>query len=61
MSLFQLYKDISQKIREFYFDGKQVTVAQLDVLLSDVVFLYGIDLSARIQAAKSTGRTFYVE
>lgn len=59
--MFQLYKEISQEIRQFYFDGKHVTIAQLNMLLSDVVFLYGIDLSARIHAAKSSGRTFYVE
>lgn len=57
----QLYKEISQKIRDFYFDGKNVTADKLSVLLSDVVFWYGIDLSARIQAAKSTGRTFYTK
>lgn len=57
----QAYKEISQKIRQFFFNGTHVTVDKLTTLLTDVIFLYGIDLSARLQSAKSNGRTFYAD
>lgn len=56
---FQLYKNISKKIRNFYFNGSNVTPYKLSNLMSDIVFVYGIDLSARIHATKSRGRTYY--
>ncbi|XP_031622611.1 esterase B1-like [Contarinia nasturtii] len=56
------YKNISTEVRRFYFDGKQVnaeTLHKMNMLMTDINFLYGIFLSARIQAAKSKGRTFF--
>lgn len=34
------------------------SLSNMSMLISDIVFLYGIDLSARIHASKSMGRTF---
>lgn len=48
-------------MRDFYLDGKQVsfdTLDRMDLLMSDINFLYGDILNARIQATKSKGRTF---
>ncbi|XP_031619759.1 esterase B1-like [Contarinia nasturtii] len=56
------YKDISNNIRNFYFGGGSVktpNIPQLFDLLSDINLVYGMDLTTRIQAKKSTGRTYY--
>lgn len=33
----------------------------MNLLMTDSKFLYAIDLNARIQAAKSTGRTYFAK
>lgn len=58
----QEYKDVSAKVRNLYFKGNRVdndTITGFQSLMTDVWYLYGIDLNARIQANKSTGRTFF--
>lgn len=59
---FQVYKKISNQIRTFYFNGDHMnrqTLPQMNKLMSDIQILYGLDLSARIQAVKSNGRTIF--
>lgn len=59
---FKVYKNISDQIRSFYLNGKRVNIEslnELNMLMTDINFLYGIYLSARIQATKSKGRTFF--
>lgn len=56
------YKLDAKKIRKFYLNGKPVnndTLDEMNDLMTDVNFHYGIDLSARFQATKSTGRTYF--
>lgn len=58
----QIYKTISRRVRDVYFDGKPITTDNLDrahILLSDVFVLYGIDLSARLHAKNLNARTFF--
>ncbi|XP_055302656.1 juvenile hormone esterase-like [Sitodiplosis mosellana] len=58
----EVYKNISRQIRYFYFNEKHVNAETLNgfnTLITDINFLYGIYLSARIQASKSNGRTFF--
>lgn len=58
----QDYKNISKQIREFYFNGGHVNADSLDnmnELMTDGKFIYSSVLNTRIQAAKSTGKTFY--
>lgn len=53
---------MSKEIRDFYFGDKAVnedTLDKMNMLMSDINYLYGIYLSARIQAAKSKGKTFF--
>lgn len=53
---------MSTKVRELYFKGNRVdndTITGFQTLMSDVWFLYGIDLNARIHANKSTGHTYF--
>lgn len=53
---------MSTKVRELYFKGNRVdndTITGFQSLMSDVWFLYGIDLNARIHANKSTGHTYF--
>lgn len=57
-----MYKDISKSIRNFYLDGKHIsigTLVRIDTLTKDIVFSYGDVLDARIQVTKSKGRTFF--
>lgn len=59
--LLQEYKVAAEKIRKFYFNEKPIeyeTLANLNQLMSDIKFVYGINLNARIQAAQSSGRTY---
>lgn len=59
--LLQEYKMAAEKIRKFYFNGKPIeynTLANLNQLMADIKFVYGINLNARIQAGQSTGRTY---
>lgn len=59
-----MYEKIAKEMRDFYFDGKSINATNLDrlhMLTSDIVFTYGIDLSARIQAKKSKARTIYTK
>lgn len=61
-SLLQSYKKISDKIREFYFNGGHVdadTLDNMNTLMTDCKFIYASVLNARIQVAKSSGHTFY--
>lgn len=51
----------AKKVRDFYLDGKAVgneTLSNLNQMMSDIKFTYGINLNARVQAAQSNGRTF---
>lgn len=53
---------MSMKVRDLYFKGNRVdnnTITGFYTLMTDVWFLYGIDLNARIQANKSTGFTYF--
>lgn len=53
---------MSTKVRELYFKGNRVdndTITGFQALMTDVWFLYGIDLNARIHANKSTGHTIF--
>lgn len=53
---------MATKVRDLYFKGNRVdndTITGFQALMTDVWFLYGIDLNARIQANKSSGYTFY--
>lgn len=59
---FQDYNKIAKQIRNHYFGNLQVnatTLHQYYEAFSDVAFNYAIDRSVRIQAAASTGRTYY--
>ncbi|XP_055320352.1 esterase B1-like [Sitodiplosis mosellana] len=56
------YKEMSTKVRELYFKGNRVdndTITGFQQLMTDVWFLYGIDLNARIHANRTTGHTFF--
>lgn len=58
---YRVYKD---KIRKFYFGDNPVnerTLSEYIDLMNDVIFVYGIDQSAKAQAKRSTGRTFYYQ
>lgn len=58
----QEYKEVSRRVRELYFRGNRVdndTITGFYALMTDVWFLYGIDLNARIQANKSSGHTYF--
>lgn len=60
--LLQDYQSISNEMRQFYFDGEHVNAQTLDkmnMLAADSGLLYSIDLSARIQATKSSGQTYF--
>lgn len=53
---------MSTSVRELYFKGNRVdnnTITGFQALMTDVWFLYGIDLNARIQANASTGYTYF--
>lgn len=53
---------MSTKVRELYFKGNRVdnnTITGFQQLMTDVWFLYGINLNARIHANKTTGQTFF--
>lgn len=53
---------MSTKVRELYFKGNRVdndTITGFQSLMTDVWFLYGIDLNARIHANQTTGRTYF--
>lgn len=58
----QIYKQISQEIRDFYFpNGARVnidTLPQLNNLLSDLWFVNGVDRSAKFELNRSKGKTF---
>lgn len=48
-------------VRNLYLRGNRIrndTIAGFQALMTDVWFLYGIDLNARLQSDKSTGHTF---
>lgn len=50
-----------QEARQFYFGDKPVDKDSLNEfvkLLSDVFFIYGIDKMVRVQAARSSGKTY---
>lgn len=53
------YKLAAKKVRDFYFNGKMINFNGLNDLMSDIHYLYGVYISARFQAAKSTGRTYF--
>ncbi|XP_031622630.1 esterase E4-like [Contarinia nasturtii] len=56
------YKEMSTKVRELYFKGNRVdndTITGFQQLMTDVWFLYGIDLNARIHANRTTGHTYF--
>lgn len=58
------YNEMVTDIRKYYFGDKLInrdTLAQFVKLLTDVFFIYGIDKSAKIQAKRSTGKTFYYQ
>lgn len=58
----QEYKEMSTKVRELYFKGNRVdndTITGFQQLMTDVWFLYGINLNARIHANKTDGHTFF--
>lgn len=62
LQLKQQYKEIAMEMRNYYFGNKRIsneTFYELSKLMSDIWFNYGIDVSARIQANKSTGQTFF--
>lgn len=51
-------------VRKYYFGDKSInrdTLTSFIRLLDDVFFFYGIDKSARAQATRSTGKTFYYQ
>lgn len=53
---------MATEVRNLYFKGNRIrndTIAGFQALMTDVWFLYGIDLNARLQSEKSTGRTFF--
>lgn len=53
---------MSNKIRGFYFNGGHVdanTLNNMNILMTDSKFIYSTVLNARVQVAKSTGRTYY--
>lgn len=54
---------MARAIRNHYF-GADIRLSNDHVsefvdLLSDVVFVYGIDRSAKVQAERSTGKTYF--
>ena len=56
-----VYRD---EIRKFYFGDKAVSNETLPIFIkmnNDIVFYYGIDQSAKAQAKRSTGRTFFFQ
>lgn len=58
----QEYKEMSNKVRELYFKGNRVdndTITGFQLLMTDVLYLYGIDLNARIHANKTSGHTYF--
>lgn len=59
----QEYKKIADQIRTFYFgqDGQvnADTVVEFNDLMSDVFFVYHIDEAVKLQANKSSGKTYY--
>lgn len=62
--LFQNYQSYISEIRQFYFNGKEVNASTLNEytqLISDVYITYAINLAARNQAERSTGKTFFFE
>lgn len=53
---------MSTRVRDLYFKGNRVdnnTITGFQTLMTDVWFLYGIDLNARIQSNASTGNTYF--
>lgn len=53
---------MSNKVRELYFKGNRVdndTITGFQLLMTDVLYLYGIDLNARIHANKTSGHTYF--
>lgn len=58
------YCDIMKDVRKHYFGNKSInrdTLAQFVQMLDDVFFVYAIDKSAKAQANRSTGKTFYYQ
>lgn len=58
------YDDMAKDVRKFYFGDKTInrdSLTQFVKLLSDVFFIYGIDKSAKVQAVRSSGKTYYYQ
>lgn len=58
------YREIMKDVRKQYFGEKAInrdTLTQFVRLLDDVLFIYGIDKAAKVQANRSTGKTFYYQ
>jgi hypothetical protein len=61
---FQEYANYIREIRQFYFNDKEVNASTLNEytqFISDVFITYAINLAARKQAKRSTGRTYFFE
>lgn len=53
---------MAAKVRQHYFGDRPIdghTLYEYSTLFGDVFFTYGIQLAVRLQAAASTGRTFF--
>lgn len=66
INVYQEYQEIEKRFRGHYFKNGLTssanhsdTLKELNELLTDVYFTYGIDLFAKIHANMSTGRTFF--